>query len=678
MDRSAGAFGIRSPAGEAASARHLRYRPDIDGLRALAVVPIVLFHAGVPGFSGGFVGVDIFFVISGYLIATNIARDLDAGRFSLVDFYERRIRRIVPALAAMLVATTLAAWLVLVSEDLVRFSRSLIATVGFGSNIYFFRATDYFDLDSATRPLLHTWSLAVEEQFYLVFPLLMAALVHWRRRVTIVVLALIGLASLALSIGLSQRYAHALFFLPFGRLWEFLIGALLALIPLASAAAPRGGRSLSAGVGWLGIALIVFAVGWFDEAIPFPGSAALVPCLGAALVIGAGGGSAARLLGLWPLRSIGRISYSLYLWHWPILVFYRYVHGPDLAAADIAVLLLLTLAVSWLSWRFVEMPWRRPPARWTRRRVFRASAAMAVMLVAIGAVLPVADAHLERLPTAVSRLARGSRDVNPSRRACNRPLIARIDRGDVCRIGIGGATPEFAVIGDSIADALMPGFDAAAIRNGTAGLAITFTGCRPLIGAVAEDTTCEPAYAATFRLLQRGPAIHDIVLVGRWATIFGDTAVTGVAADAASLVDAASPAPSTAENRRVFARSMQRLADGLPGRRIWLVAFVPEQFINVPRVLAMQALRGAPLQSGISRQAHDARSAVGRGDIEAVVAAHGFGLIDMTDQACTAASCPILDRDGHPLYSDDHHPTRTAVLLWSGAFDAPTRPQAPR
>ncbi len=668
MDRSGSDAAAGSTGAPQGVPGHLGYRADIDGLRALAVLPIVLFHAGVPGFGGGFVGVDIFFVISGYLIAANIWRDLGERRFSLLAFYERRLRRIVPALIVMLAATTMAAWILVVPFDLAKYARSLGATVVFASNVYFYGSTLYFDIAADQKPLLHTWSLAVEEQFYIAFPLFLMLFARWKRPVVLAALTLIALASLALSVLFTASHPAALFYLPFGRAWEFLIGALIAIAPLPR---PRGG--LADGLGWLGIGLIVLAVTMFDRVMRFPGAAALVPCIGAALVIATGSGLPARLLGAFPLRAIGLVSYSLYLWHWPLLVFYRYVFGNEIGGAAIATILALSLVLAALSWRFVEQPWRRPGGAWTRPRLFGAALAAALVFIAASWALPRLDRHVARFPPAVDRLARGSTDRNPLLPACNRPPIARIDADDICRIGTPGAPPRFAVIGDSIADALVPGFDAAAIANGTAGYTVTFTGCRPMLGASAIDPTCPPSYEATARFLERHPEIRTVVLVGRWPTIFGDPRKTGDLADGMAMFDSETVTPSPAENARIFARSMARLTARLPGRRILITAFVPEQRMDVPRVLAMDALRGVPLRKGVTRAQHDARSAVGRAEIEAVAARPGFGLIDMSDIACTATECPLADAAGHPLYYDHDHPSRTAAILWRDAFMDATR-----
>ena len=298
------------------------YRPEIDGLRAMAVVPVVLYHAHVPGVSGGFVGVDVFFVISGFLITSQLAADVAAGRFSIVTFYERRVRRIFPALFVMLaVSAVMALWLLLPFE-LESFAASLRASALFVSNFYFMRETGYFVAAAITKPLLHTWSLAIEEQFYIFFPVYLYAMSRWAPRWLLPVTTVVLVLSLGLCISMTHPQSDAAFFYTPARVWELLTGSVLALAPRR--VLPGW---LAQALGAAGLVLIAVAVFGFDARTPFPGSAAMLPAGGAALVILASGANptaSGGLLSLGPIRFVGLISYSLYLWHWPLLVFYRF------------------------------------------------------------------------------------------------------------------------------------------------------------------------------------------------------------------------------------------------------------------------------------------------------------------------------------------------------------------
>ncbi|NNU42853.1 acyltransferase family protein [Ramlibacter montanisoli] len=342
------------------------HRPDIDGLRALAVLPIVLFHLGVPGFGGGYVGVDIFFVISGFLITQRLLSDSH-----LLRFYERRARRILPALMVVLAATTAAASVLLMPLDLAAYGRSMIATLVFASNFHFWSEVGYFDEPAALKPLLHTWSLGVEEQFYILFPLFLMFAIKARRSLVVVGMAA-TLSFIADAWFVTRSPALAFYWCPF-RAWELMLGACLAMARLPAA------RSWEAAAGFLLIGIAVFG---YSEATPFPGFAALLPCAGAALLLHAGGMQAASPLRWGAAVFIGRISFSLYLWHWPVIVFYRYLWGePD--AASIFLLAGLTVALSTLTYIFVEEPVR------TRRRVSsiaRFSVVAGALGVLVGAV----------------------------------------------------------------------------------------------------------------------------------------------------------------------------------------------------------------------------------------------------------------------------------------------------
>ncbi|PHQ61093.1 MAG: acyltransferase, partial [Sphingobium sp.] len=333
----------------------MRYRRDIDGLRAVAILPVLLFHAHVPGFSGGYVGVDIFFVISGFLITGIIAREVDEGRFSLVHFYERRFRRIIPALALMILVTLgCAAWLYL-PGDLDGVPKSALAATLFASNLWFFTDTGYFAGGADVKPLLHTWSLAVEEQYYIGFPILLMLLARYAPRWRAVVLTMIAAGSLALAIILQRDTSGFTFYLLPTRAWELFAGGLLALGVLPAI----NRRWISELVAWGGLLAIALAVTFYDRDTIFPGLTALPPVLGAAALIHASPGtSVGRLLSLPILVGIGLLSYSLYLWHWPLIVFTEYATDAPLSGAIRLIVMAAALLAAALSWRFVERPFR--------------------------------------------------------------------------------------------------------------------------------------------------------------------------------------------------------------------------------------------------------------------------------------------------------------------------------
>jgi peptidoglycan/LPS O-acetylase OafA/YrhL len=380
-----------------------RYRADIDGLRAIAVLYVIAYHMGLRFSHGGYIGVDVFFVISGFLITSIIARDLDACRFTISGFYVRRIRRIFPALFAMLLLTTVAAYFLLWPEELKAYGTSLLAAVGSVSNFYFWNATGYFEAQHSTVPLLHTWSLAVEEQFYLIFPLLLGLLYRMRRnRHAFQVLSICAAASLAISAWAAYRHPAFAFYWPLSRAWELLLGSMLAIKRIPGMERPVV-RNMA---GLTGLGLILFSGIWYTDYTPFPGLAALAPCLGACLIIGAGGKTLVGLiLSSPPMRFIGKISYSLYLWHWPVIVVAA-LALPSLSMPPQARLIaegITALVVATLSWRFIEQPFRQAKTPIPSARVFRVAALCACAPVIAGLVFLLFDGIPSRFtPRAVS------------------------------------------------------------------------------------------------------------------------------------------------------------------------------------------------------------------------------------------------------------------------------------
>jgi peptidoglycan/LPS O-acetylase OafA/YrhL len=366
----------------------MKYRPEIDGLRAIAVLPVILFHAGISGFQGGFVGVDIFFAISGFLITGIILDEIDQNRFSVLSFYERRARRILPALFFVIIICIPFAWYLLSPNDLKEFAQSIFAIMIFGSNFLFWQRSGYFDTEAELTPMLHTWSLAVEEQFYVLFPLIVIAFATFSRNRLFFATAFLALVSLALA----EWQAHAdpvtAFFLLPARAWEMLIGALAAMAmrrwrpkELLDARAPLANEAL----GLLGLGMIVTAISLFTADMTFPGLSALVPVVGATLLIMFSGPEtlAGRILSWRPFVAIGLISYSAYLWHHPIFAFARHASLDEVSTTALLALSALSLVLAWLSWRLVEQPFRRP-AVFGRNAIFAFSAAGIALFGSLG------------------------------------------------------------------------------------------------------------------------------------------------------------------------------------------------------------------------------------------------------------------------------------------------------
>lgn len=381
----------------------MRYRPEIDGLRAIAVGVVLLFHLDLIGMGAGFIGVDIFFVISGFLITSILMQDLGRGRFSLLQFYRKRALRILPPLLLMLVVVLGMAALLLLPGELRAVAQAARATLAFGSNIYFWSSFDYFTPDAKENALLHTWSLGVEEQFYLVVPLLLWALHRWFRPGLIPVMAATVALSFGLGLWMTQTMPKAAFYLLPARYWELGGGAMLALITphLRLAAGVRQGLGL-AGLCLIGAGLVFVRP---DEA--FPGLKALWPVLGALAVIAAGGQTVSgALLAARPMVFLGRISYSLYLWHWPLIVFWKMQVGPVLSGPAQLGLGLAAVALGSLSTFFFEAPFRNLPRRIRDSRVLAGAGMALVAVAALAFFLQGLPERLHRYPPEVLALER--------------------------------------------------------------------------------------------------------------------------------------------------------------------------------------------------------------------------------------------------------------------------------
>jgi peptidoglycan/LPS O-acetylase OafA/YrhL len=362
----------------------MQYRPEIDGLRAVAVIPVIFFHAGFNFFSGGFVGVDVFFVISGYLITTIILSELEEDRFSIINFWERRARRILPALFVVLLACLPFAWFWLLPSDMKSFSQSLASIAVFSSNFFFLDTSGYFDTAAELKPLLHTWSLSVEEQCYLIFPVFLILVWRLGKRWTLTLLAIFALVSLALAQWLSTVAPSDAFYLLPTRSWELLIGTFIAFyfsnknrVHLSKSAGEVGGLA--------GLALLTYAVFAFDKGTPFPSLYALVPTLGTGLVILCTTQQTAvgKVLSNKVFVGIGLISYSAYLRHQPLFAFARLRNLDDASELLLAALAFASIGLAYFSWKDVEQPFRNKH-KFDRKHMFLYGAIGSTLFVSIG------------------------------------------------------------------------------------------------------------------------------------------------------------------------------------------------------------------------------------------------------------------------------------------------------
>lgn len=623
-----------SPAISRAGTAHpgQEYRPDIDGLRAVAVLPILFNHAGVRGFGGGYIGVDIFFVISGFLITGIVTRDIALGRFSVAEFYRRRVLRIFPALFVMLALVSVVALLALMPGELVRFARSVAATTLFVSNIFFFSEVGYFDLSAHAKPLLHTWSLGIEEQFYILWPLMLALVGAGRTRLQRGMVIGVSLISLVVADAMVRTDMAAAFYLLPARAWELGLGGMLAVFPHRIRA-----RWINEALALLGVLLIVYAIRRFAPPIAFPGLTALVPCLGAALLIFAGPATAmARLLSLWPVVFTGRISYSLYLWHWPVIVFAELWLFLDATPMVIGGEILLSFLLATLSWRYVETPFRTGARGWpTRRVLLGGGATMAAMLAAVGMMSMDGGLSSRFTPrqNALDRFAGADNEANFRRGSCF--VVEADDRFDArqCLTPHHGGKPVVLLVGDSMAAAYWPGLSRHVDRFDV--LQATIAGCRPNLYPDGSERRCAEFYRRI--LLEWLPAHRPdaVIMTGNWQP-----------KDVPLL-------------RRTLPELRRR------GVRLLLVGPPPQYRSSVPRLLVFAERRGDP---GLADRALIREGLTTDREMAKVAAEAGVPYFSPMAHLCHDGRCRMLASPGVPIQFDFGHPSPQGSQILADAL----------
>jgi peptidoglycan/LPS O-acetylase OafA/YrhL len=491
---------------QSTSSNKVPYRSDVDGLRAIAVLSVLAYHFSNGRIKGGFVGVDIFFVISGFLISAIIYNELESGSFSISRFYGRRIRRIYPALFIVLSAVCVAGWFLLLPSGFVVLGKQVLGGSTFSANFVLWSQSGYFSPDAEEKPLLHLWSLGVEEQYYLIFPLICVAFYRVRQRWMLPVLFLIiAIASMAVNVLLVLRYSAATFFLPFSRFWELFLGAGLSLCLQRNAHIAwqtQLSKQWKTGVGFLGLALLIISIFGIDANDPYPGWWALLPTIGTALTIAAGPDSWSNryILSCKPAVLVGLISYPLYLWHWPILSFLSIatrVWGFDVSHLLKGAMIAVAFVLAYLTYRLIELPIRQLKQVDKRRRCALWLLGSVSLTGVFGLVVIRANGFPQRLPSAVVAL---DHDYEPE--------ISRAWREGTCFLRPDQSAGAFAancldatpgeaghplvlVWGDSHAADLVPGFRALQRQTGVRLAQYTASLCAPIVGLhVRERPAC--------------------------------------------------------------------------------------------------------------------------------------------------------------------------------------------
>ena len=638
------------------------YRADIDGLRAVAVTAVVLFHAGVPWLGGGFAGVDIFFVISGFLIGGIVEAETRAGTFRFAAFYARRARRIVPALLAVSAATGLLGLVLLSPAELRRLAQSVIAALIGGSNVWFWHAAGYFSPDARAEPMLMTWSLGIEEQFYLCLPPLMLVLRRVGARALAGGVAAVTAGSLLLSLAATPFYPHDAFYLLPTRAWELGAGVLLALW---CAARPLPQGRAAEGLAWAGAGAVAATLLLVDEHVPFPGHAALLPVAGTvALIAGGRSGFSRRVLAARPMVAIGLLSYSWYLWHWPLMALARVCAAKAPPLPMMLGVAALSLALAWASWRWVERPFRRPAGS-DAATLWRYAGVLAVALAVCGATI-LGGGWPARLPAGAERTARelagGTGGACLAGYESDRPNLS----GDCV---VEAPLPGVALLGDSHAAALRPALLAEARARGRRFVQLTKASCPPLLGATrlmpnhpGHAEACARYDAAAIEAVARDPRIATVVLTGFWQVSLDPVVL---ATGERYLLSARPEADSRAALRGGLVAMLRRLRGA--GKRVVLLADVPSfrfdparlryaEYLPLRRVVGALGDPTLRAEGGRVALAHVAPLAdEGAAVVRAAAAAvPGVTFASLTAPFCDARGCRIGDADA-PWFVDPQH-----------------------
>ena len=485
----------------------MQYRPEIDGLRALAVIPVILFHAGLDFFSGGFIGVDIFFVISGYLITSIIISEKEKkGFFSLINFYERRARRILPALFLVMAVSVPFAYLLFVPPDMQDFSQSLFATATFLSNFLFFSESGYFDTTTELKPLLHTWSLAVEEQYYILFPLILLSTWKLKRKWVVVILSIMALLSLLLAQWASNVAPKAAFYLLPTRFWELLIGSFIAFY-FSRNNQIKGNQYLSI----LGLSLILYSIFIFNEHTQFPSFYTLLPTLGTALIIIFTSSKTLiyKILSNKIIVGIGLISYSAYLWHFPLFAFAKYKSFEPLSLYTIIIIIIITFILAYLTWMYVETP-TRCVNKFNRRKLVYFSTLGSVAFIVLGIY-----GHTSKGLEYRGEFSKLYPIKYLSTPGCRNNALY----GELCIRG-GTKDPEIALIGDSHAYAISNQLELALKASNRSFILSTSGMCAPLIDFKIinkNKENCIKPKKDAFAKIITNKEIKTVILYAEWA-----------------------------------------------------------------------------------------------------------------------------------------------------------------
>ena len=620
------------------------YRRDIDGLRAISIIVVLMFHAGFGDWTGGFIGVDVFFVISGYLITSLIASQIQSGSFSLATFYERRIRRLLAATIPVVIFTTLFAWAFFTTERFTAYAQSVIAFATYTSNWFFYSQGGYFAAGSKAAPLLHSWSLAVEEQFYLVFPVAMIAL--YRRPALIrPILAAVALASFLYSHWLlSAGQQDLAFYSTFSRIWELMLGALLALSPGLRV----GGGIATTAMRVTGLGLILVPVFTYSSVTPFPGLAALPPVLGALMLLAADPQRTdpiLRVLESAPATGIGRISYSLYLWHWPVIVAMQTVVF-DHNDLHKVLSLVLSFSLAVLSYRYIEQPIRARERLPRGRDMAALLAATTASFIAFGSYGWMSGGWPGRLSPEVERVAAAGAQRAAYEDSCHN--VSNVTPA-FCIVGGKTGPADIVLWGDSHAASLEPALRRYADERGLSLALAIRVDCPPLVGVWrSKDPSqlCRQFNDAALEYIARNTP-RLVVIVARWS---------GYTNGPQLLRNDQTAATNLTESRAIFASALDRTLQTINGPATVVVEQVPENSGDIPSAYLVLSRLGLPLSTVTAPiEKHRKRMQATVLALDQAASKHTFVRFNPASAFCEQEPSCIAEVGGKLLYFDDHH-----------------------
>lgn len=671
---------------------NIKYRPDIDGLRAIAVLSVVAFHAFPSIFTGGFIGVDIFFVISGFLISTILFKSLENNTFSFSDFYSRRIKRIFPALIVVLLGTFALGWATLTASEYKLLGKHIIAGAGFVSNLALWGESGYFDTSAEFKPLLHLWSLGIEEQFYIVWPV--ALLAAWKLRLNVLtIVVLIATASFSLNIIGIQYNATATFYSPQTRFWELLSGSLLAWIStykpqelkftrdyankwlsklIFNSGAALEKNVMSDAVALVGISLLAYGFFAIDKDSFFPGYLAAIPVVGAVMIIFAGPDAWINrvLLASRPMVWIGLISFPLYLWHWPLVSILRISESePD--AWMVIASQVLAVVLAWATYRVIEIPLRRHSIA---RYKVPALACFMVLVACLGVYTYKSDGIPDRIAnTKFLEYSESIVRVDKAREdECFEIPYAYKKPGNwFCTLGRKGDPVTFFAYGDSHALSLLPALDRFANSN---PLSINFTatsGCPPLLGiqsmrggAAIEKYNCKALNDRIFNYVKL-TGIKHVILIGRWPYYTGSSTRPE---EFNPITRNPSIKPTKESSARDFAWAVENTVSRYAsiGVTVTFIEDNPQQQFEPKQVLRKGNAQDEKYNAfSVSMEVHIKNQALA----SQAIRKHASSYVNFDNYLCANGVCPLV-KGKRFLYFDDDHLSYTGAMTVYPALSA--------